>query len=96
MSDEQAVRQGRIVRYHFVCNRFVKAYVALSDDEGVYCLVPKQDGSPIYSKGSTVAYIDGPLREYKGHQVRGEVKLWSEYAAATAEDIENAADWGLT
>lgn len=89
------MRQGRIVRFHFVCNRFVKAYVSLSDTEGVYCLVPKVDGTPIFDKGTTVAYIDGPLRDYKGHQVRGEIAAWEDLADATEEDLEDAAAWGV-
>ncbi len=96
MTDAPAVRQGRIVRYHFVCNRYVKAYVSLSESEGVYCLVRKVDGQPTLEKGSTVAYIEGPVRDYKGHQVRGELKAWEELADATEEDLEDAANWGLT
>lgn len=90
-----ALQTGRIVRFHFVCNRFVKAYVSLSDTEGVYVLVPKVDGTPIFDKGTTVAYIPGPLRNYKGHDVRGEIAAWEDLADATEEDLEDAAEWGI-
>lgn len=96
MTAAAGVLPGRIVRFHRVCNRFMKAFVDLGENyEGVYCLVALVDGVPVLEKNSKVAYVEGPVRDYKGHMVRGEIAAWEDLEDATLEDLEDAAEWGL-